>query len=127
MRATKCFWLLPMLAIVTASALVAQEHDPRHAHMKPEFENDQVRVLRLKIEPHGKIPRHQMPGHVTVWLTDTRLKVTLPNGKTQMAQFKAGDVQWTEGGRHEGENLADTPIEAVLIEAKPQSNRSHGH
>src|SRR5262249_4102200 len=110
-------WLLALLTVLAASTLWAQKHDPALVSMQPEFANDQVRVLRLKIPPHAKIPMHQVPGHVTVWLTDTHLKVTCPDGTIQTMHFKAGDVGWTEAGQHEGENLTGDPIEAILIEA----------
>ena len=110
-------WWLALCIVLAASALWAQPHDSAAVNMQPEFANDQVRVLRLTIAPYGTIPMHQVPGHVTVWLTDAHLKVTFPDGNTQTLHFKAGEVVWTEAGRHAGENLTGTPIEAILIEA----------
>jgi hypothetical protein len=110
-------WWLVLLTVFAASTMWAQQHESAPVNMQPEFANAQVRVLRLKIAPHGKIPMHQVPGHVTVWLTDTHLKVAFPDGTTQTLHFKAGEVGWTEAGQHEGENLTGNPIEAILIEA----------
>jgi quercetin dioxygenase-like cupin family protein len=109
-------WWLVLLTVLAASTLWAQHHAPAPDTMQPEFANAQVRVLRLKIAPHGKIPMHQVPGHVTVWLTDAHLQVTLSDGTTQTLHFKAGEVGWTDAGQHAGENLTANPIEAILVE-----------
>src|ERR1700721_1562385 len=63
------------------------------AHYKLEFENPQVRVLRVKIPAHAVVPMHaHSTDRVTVFLTDEnfRSKDSTVNGET--AIYKAGDV-----------------------------------
>jgi quercetin dioxygenase-like cupin family protein len=84
-----------------------------------EFENSQVRVSRVKIAPHGKIPQHEHTMHrVVVCLADVNVRLTLPDGKTAMSQVKAGEASWGAPGIHSEESLNATPSEAVIIEVK---------
>ena len=80
-------------------------------HYKVEFENDQVRVLRVTYGPHEKSVMHAHPATVAVFLTDGQGKFTLPDGKTQEVPIKAGTSQWDGGGTHLPENTGDKPFE----------------
>jgi quercetin dioxygenase-like cupin family protein len=91
--------------------------DPRH--YKLEVENPQVRVLRVKVEPHGVIPMHAHPAdRVTVLLTDQNFRTTDPAGKVETVEHKAGDVAWGTPIEHAEQNLSDEPFEAVTVEIK---------
>ncbi len=91
--------------------------DPKH--YKLEFENGQVRVLRVKIEPHGSTPMHEHSvNRVTVFLTDQEFRVTDSQGKVSIVQHKAGDAVWGTPTTHAEENLSDRPFEVVAIELK---------
>jgi quercetin dioxygenase-like cupin family protein len=87
-------------------------------HHKVEFENKQVRVLRITIGPHEKAVMHEHPASVAVFLKDQHAKFTLPDCKTQESTTKAGDVIWEDAGKHQVENLADTPADLILVELK---------
>jgi len=90
--------------------------DPKHYKM--EFENAQVRVLRIKYGPHEKSVMHEHPAGVAVFLTDQHTKFTLPDGKTEEGHGKAGETTWTAGGKHLPENLSDKAFELILVELK---------
>jgi quercetin dioxygenase-like cupin family protein len=87
-------------------------------HYKIEFENDQVRVLRITYGPHEKSVMHAHPANVAVFLSDGQGKFTLPDGTTQEVPIKAGVAQWDGGGKHLPENTGDKPFELVLVELK---------
>ena len=87
-------------------------------HYTIEFENEYVRVLRIHYGPHEHGNMHNHPHSTTVFLTDGRLKMTLPDGKTMVGTVKKGQVVWEEAGPHQPENLTDEPFEAVRIELK---------
>src|ERR1700680_4612662 len=70
-----------LLTAATASAQDATKVDPKH--YKVEFENDQVRVLRISYGPHEKSVMHSHPAGLVVYLTDARGKITTPDGKSQ--------------------------------------------
>ena len=90
--------------------------DPKH--YKVEFENEKVRVLRITYGPHEKSVMHDHPANVAVFLTDGQAKFTMPDGKVVDAPVKAGTTQWDAGGKHNPENVGDTPFELILVELK---------
>ncbi|HMF75561.1 MAG TPA: hypothetical protein VK604_07850 [Bryobacteraceae bacterium] len=88
-------------------------------HYKVEFENAQVRVVRVKIEAHGVTPMHEHPvNRVTVYLTDQDFRTKDPQGKVGMAKHNAGDAVWGTPVTHDEENLSDKPFEALAVELK---------
>jgi quercetin dioxygenase-like cupin family protein len=107
---------LQFLPVVPALAQDAVKVDPKH--YKVEFENAQVRVLRVTYGPHEKSVMHGHPANVAVFLTDADGKFTLPDGKTVTNVMKAGTVQWDAGGKHLPENVGDKPFELILVELK---------
>ena len=91
--------------------------DPKH--YKVEFENPQVRVLRVKIEAHGTAPMHEHSlNRVTVFLTDQEFRVKDSHGKSMIMKHKAGDAVWGTPNTHTEENLSNDPFEVVAIELK---------
>jgi quercetin dioxygenase-like cupin family protein len=91
--------------------------DPGHYTL--EFENPQVRVLRVKIPPHGVAPMHAHPtDRVTVFLTDQNFQTKDSTGKVTTVEHKAGDVAWGTPIEHTEQNLSDQPFEAVTVELK---------
>ena len=49
-------------------------------HYKVEFENEQVRVLRITYGPGEKSVMHEHPDAVAAFLTDSKCKFHLPDG-----------------------------------------------
>src|SRR5436190_21171919 len=104
--------MLAALSVVGASPALAQDPvkvDPKH--YKVEFENEQVRVLRISYAPGEKSVMHQHPNSVAVFLTDGNVKFTTPDGKSETRPAKAGNTMWTPAGKHLPENIGDKPFE----------------
>jgi quercetin dioxygenase-like cupin family protein len=112
------------LLLTTAVAQDPVKVDPQH--YKVEFENAQVRVLRIHYGPHEKSVMHYHPNSVAVFLTDGTSKMTLPGGKTQDDNFKAGQTLWTPAGKHLPENTGDQPFELLLVEQKSKPATTAG-
>ena len=96
-------------------------HDPvavDAGHYEVEFENDKVRVLRIKYGPHEKSVMHGHPQSLGVFLTDGHVRFTFPDGSTEENQGKVGEVQAYPAGEHLPENLSDQPLEVILVELK---------
>jgi len=75
-------------------------------HHKLEFENDQVRVLRVKLGAHESTPMVEHSSNsLEVFLTDT-------------AAQKAGEVLWKTAGTDKVENTGDRPLEMLIIEVR---------
>jgi len=115
------FKLLSSALIITTFAVAAMAQDPVKVdanHYKVEFENDQVRVLRVKVAPGEKSIMHRHPDAVAIFLADVNGKFTFPDGKTQEMTRKAGEVLWTPAVVHQPENIGTAPFEVILVELK---------
>ena len=91
---------------------------PAGAHIK-ELENNQVRVLRLKIGPRQKLPEHEHAfPQIIVPLSEVDFAVTSADGTRTSLKGKSGDAIFAQPGRHAEENLLDQPVEILLVELK---------
>jgi quercetin dioxygenase-like cupin family protein len=104
------------IVLALGAALSAGHAVAEPSFLTPEFQNSQVHVVRIRLEPHQRISMHEVPPHVTVWLTDGDLRITLPNGQSDVQHFHAGQVQWVTLGRHAGENVGEKAVEFVAVE-----------
>jgi len=104
-------------AIVVSTALDPLRVDPKDC--KLEFDNSQVRVIRLKIGPRESVPidEHAV-NHVVVYLTEQNVRETSPEGKAEVKQHKVGESTWDGPCKHKLENLNDKPLEEVVVELK---------
>ena len=90
---------------------------PNNYHL--EFENDQVRVTRVKMPAHSGVPQHQHTlNRVVVNLSDQDTRMTSAEGKVQESKHKTGDASFSGPVTHKEENLQDIPFEAIMIELK---------
>lgn len=87
-------------------------------HYQVEFENDQVRVIRISYDPGESTGMHDHGAGVVVNLTDMGVRFTLPDGTTQQDTTPAGTAVWSDAGTHSAENVSGRTIEAVYIELK---------
>ena len=118
--------VLFVCSVLVLSAKTATAQDPVNVdpkHYRVEFENDQVRVLRITYGPHEKSVMHDHPAGQVVYLTDSNVKFGLPGGKSEAMQGKAGQTAWAPAGKHLPENVTDKRMEAILVElkAKPKA------
>jgi len=116
--------LLLIITVLFAVILIAGNSFAQDAtvvdpdHYKVEFENDEVRVLRITYGPGEESVMHSHPEGVAVFLTDGNVKFTLPDGKTQDVKVEAGQVIWSPESTHQPENTSETPFEVIQIELK---------
>jgi quercetin dioxygenase-like cupin family protein len=113
--------LVALVAVAIAASLVVVAQDPVKVdakHYKVEFENDQVRVLRITYGPGEKSVMHEHPDAVAVFVTDGKVKFTNADGSAQEQDTKAGTTQWTPAGKHLPENIGTKPFEVLLVEVK---------
>jgi quercetin dioxygenase-like cupin family protein len=82
------------------------------------LDNDQVRVLDVRIPPGQKIAMHSHPANVVYYVTDYKLKGTSPDGKTAIREGKAGTALSFGPTTHAVENVGDTEVHLVQVEMK---------
>lgn len=90
--------------------------DPKH--YKVEFENEHVRVLRIKYGPGEKSVMHSHPESIAVFLTDAHGKFTYPDGRAEDINAKAGTVQHMDAHSHLPESSSKKPFEVIAVELK---------
>jgi quercetin dioxygenase-like cupin family protein len=116
-----------LCGVITLAAARGATQDPLKVdpqHYKLDFENAQVRVLRIRYGPHEKSVMHSHPAGVAVFINDNRAKFTFPDGKSTEREWKAGEAMWIPAETHLPENQTDRPLELILTElkAKPASS-----
>ena len=92
------------------------ELDPQHYTV--EFENDRIRVLRVRYGPHEKSVMHSHPAMLSISLTGRDWRISLPDGRTRHIMGGPGDIIWYEAHEHAPENLSSKPYEGIGIELK---------
>jgi len=112
------------LAVGAGEALAqdATKVDPRG--YKVLVDNDQVRVLEYIGKPRLGVcgqGMHSHPDHITVVQSPAKVKVTLPDGKSFVAENKPGDVFFEPAGTHSVENIGSRETRSLLIELKKKA------
>ena len=111
--------------VLTCTPIFAQdpaELDPEA--YKVEFENEQVRVLRIHYEPHHKGVMHSHPASVLVFTTGGQVKFTFPDGTTEEISWQEGETTWSPATTHQPESLSDEPFDLIQIEIKTAAGDS---
>jgi len=111
---------------ITSSGLLAQQGtrpipdavtaDP--AHYSVSFENELVRLLRVRYGPGEKSVMHRHSASCVVFLTDQTFNFTLPDGTTEPASVPAGALGCGDGNVHLPENLEGEAAEFIMLEFK---------
>ena len=102
-----------------AEAQTSAAPDPEHETV--ELENEQVRVIRIRIPPHSKSPMHAHSNRVVIPLTMQRSKATTSEGQIDERSRRPGQVFWANANMHMTENLSDNPLETIIVEIKVRS------
>jgi hypothetical protein len=100
----------------TPLALDAVQVEP--TRFKIVFENDRVRVVRLRFGPHERGVMVSHPPRVLVTLTDVSVKLLFADGRTDERGAPAGVAAWLDSETLQTENLHTEPLEVVLVEPK---------
>ncbi len=112
-------FLLVFVLCLTAFPALGQDPvkiDP--AFNTVEFENERVRILRVRVGPRQKDSLHEHAASIAVTLTDQHVRVTSSDGASRELRRKAGEVRFLEPSIHRIENLSEAPYETVVVELK---------
>jgi hypothetical protein len=82
-----------------------------------EFENERVKVLRIKHGPRERHPQTSRKDRLVIYLTDGHVRRT-ESGKHEELTRKAGEVVWRDRSQHHVENLKDAHQEVIVVELK---------
>src|SRR5215470_9603906 len=113
MKIAKFMILAALLGVMPAMAQYPVRVRPDI--VKVEFENEQIRVLRVHYGPHEKLPMHSHPGRVVIALTAKR---RMPDGTMKVMESGGMPAYWSDKVTHEEENTWDDAREDIEIEVK---------
>jgi hypothetical protein len=115
-------WTSLVALLLAAGAATAQDV----AKVSPEthrllLENERVRVFDVRAKPGEKVGMHSHPAGILYYLSEATLKITYPDGKTEVRDVKSGTAVWSEGLTHAVENIGTTELHEVHTELKGPS------
>ncbi len=87
------------------------------AHYKVVLENASVRVLKVSMAAGAKTPMHTHPDTMIVPLTNSKVRFTMPDGKSVDSDMAANSAQYTPAGPHAGANMGGA-AEVIVVEFK---------
>ena len=117
-EAWKALSIVALLLSCAGSALAQDAVKVDPAHYKVVFENASVRVLKINYAPGAKSVMHQHPDSIVIPLTASKVRFTLPDGKTQDSDLANESAQYTPAGTHNPTNIGTGPVDALLVEFK---------
>jgi quercetin dioxygenase-like cupin family protein len=85
-------------------------------HLTVLAEDQKVRVLRYAPSKGDKTPMHSHPQAVVYVVKGGKVKYTMPDGSTKVAELKTGEALIRPPVTHADEALDD--VEAILVEIK---------
>jgi quercetin dioxygenase-like cupin family protein len=85
-------------------------------HLTVLAEDQKVRVLRYAPSKGDKTPMHSHPSAIVYVIQGGRVKYTMPDGSTKVAELKTGEALLRPPVTHADEALDD--VEAILVEIK---------
>lgn len=115
---SRAFLVATLLCIAAPVAFAQDPVKVDSKHYSVLLDNDQVRVLKVKYSPHGKSVMHDHPDAVAVFINNSNVKFTLPDGTSTPSESKSGEVRFTPAGKHLPENVGGKPFQVVLVELK---------
>jgi hypothetical protein len=118
--------VLGLVLGIASSVLLAQRGAPSipdavsadPTHYSVSFENDVVRLLRVKYGAGDKSVMHRHSASCVVFLTDQTFNFTLPDGTTEPASVPRGALGCGDGTVHLPENIGADAAEFIMVEFK---------
>jgi oxalate decarboxylase/phosphoglucose isomerase-like protein (cupin superfamily) len=82
------------------------------------FENDKLRVLKVRVKPGDVADMHWHPENINYILAGGKLRFTKPDGAVVEVELTEGQVTSSPAGSHAVENTGDTEVQTVQVELK---------
>ena len=118
MKALKAALVCSFVALGSGAALAQDPVKIDPAHYKVVLENASVRVLKIDYAPGAKSPMHQHPDSIVIPLVASKVRFTMPDGKTQDSDLANESAMYTPAGTHSPANVGTGRINALLVEFK---------
>ena len=82
------------------------------------FENEQVRLLEVRMQPGDRTEMHSHPDNLIYVLSGGKVTFTAPSGEAAELDVPAGMSMWMDATEHATDNVGGTAIHALFFEPK---------
>lgn len=108
--------------VLICGTLLAQNQESTETGEKVIIENDKMKVIEHFSMPQGDVcglGTHHHEPHLTIVLTDAKVRITPENGEPQEIEVKSGTSIWFDAAEtHSVTNLGDQPTKMILVYRK---------
>ena len=82
------------------------------------LENDRVRVYEFLAKPGEKTEMHEHPDYIVYPLTDSLVRFTYKDGRTEEVKFKKGEPKFRGAHSHIVENIGKEEARVLVTDLK---------
>ena len=118
MKMWKAVSIVSLVLLCSGIALAQDAVKTDPAHYKVVLENASVRILRISYDPGAKSTMHSHPDSIVIPLAASKVRFTLPDGKSQDSDLASESAMYTPAGTHNPANMGTGPVDALLVEFK---------
>jgi beta-alanine degradation protein BauB len=118
MKACKTLSVVALVVLWSGAAFAQDPVKVDSAHYKALFENASVRVLKIDYPAGGKSTMHQHPDSIVIPLSDSKVKFTMPDGKSEDSELANESAMYSPAGTHLPVNVGTGRVNAILVEFK---------
>ena len=118
MKMLKAVSIVSLVLVWSGVALAQDALKTDPAHYKVVLENASVRILRISYAPGAKSIMHSHPDAIVIPLVTSKVRFSLPDGKSQDSDLASESAMYTPAGTHNPANLGTGAIDALLVEFK---------
>jgi quercetin dioxygenase-like cupin family protein len=118
MKMWKAVSIVSLVLLWSGIALAQDALKTDPAHYKVVLENASVRILRISYDPGAKSTMHSHPDSIVIPLAASKVRFTLPDGKSQDSDLASESAMYTPAGTHNPANMGTGPVDALLVEFK---------
>ena len=87
-------------------------------HFRFQFENRQIRVLRLTLQGGEFVPMHKSPDALLMCVSECHVRLQRPDKKIHDIHMDAGETRWIRASERSEKNLSDKLLGIVVVEIK---------
>jgi hypothetical protein len=95
---------------------------PKPCHV--EFENGQIRVLRVTLDGDRAFPVHDAADALLVCISECHIRLERPNLQIHDLHMDSGETRWIPSYARSEKNLSSEPAELLLVEIKQSQTQS---
>jgi quercetin dioxygenase-like cupin family protein len=118
MKTCEAVSIVSLVVLWSGTALAQDPVKVDPAHYKTLLENPSVRVLKIDYPAGSKSTMHQHPDSIVIPLADSKVKFTMPDGKSEDSELASESAMYSPAGTHLPSNVGTGRVNALLVEFK---------